>query len=211
MATARMITEIEDFFTIGCGRCDRWQTPQCSAAIWRDGLLELRRICRDMGLSEHVKWAHPTYMHAGRNICVIGALQGDFRLNFMNPALMTDPDGVMSRQGPNTRVPDTIRFTSAGDVARLEPFLCAYLREAMGYAEAGIVQDLPPREVELPDELIEALDSDPDLAEAFAALTPGRQKSWVFHLNTTQNPATRRTRIEKARGKILAGMGALER
>ncbi len=211
MATARMITEIEDFFTIGCGRCDRWKTPLCSAALWREGLLALRRICLDMGLTEHVKWAHPCYMHAGRNICVIGALQGDFRLNFMNAALMTDPAGIMSRQGPNTRVPDTIRMTSAEEVTRLEPSLRAYLAEAMGYAERGIVADLPPREVDLPEELIEALDSDPDLAEAFAALTPGRQKSWVFHLNTTQNPATRFARIAKAREKILAGKGALER
>ena len=181
---ARMITDVEDFFTIGCGRCDRWQTPQCSAAIWREGLLALRAICRDMGLTEQVKWAHPCYMHAGRNICLIGALQGDFRLNFMNPGLMKDPDGIMERQGPNTKNPDSIRFTSAAQVAEREGSIRAYIAEAM--------------------------DGDPELAEAFHALTPGRQRSYVIVLGQAKASATRVARIEKLRPKILAGKGAQE-
>ncbi len=32
----------------------------------------------------------------------------------------------------------------------------------------------------MPDELAEVLDADPELAEAFHALTPGRQKSYLF-------------------------------
>ena len=45
---------------------------------------------------------------------------------------------------------------------------------------------MPPRktkaEFTLPDELVAALDEDPELAEAFAALTPVRQRSYVLHL-----------------------------
>ena len=94
-----MISDIEDFFTLGCGRCDRFGTPDCSTRLWIGGLNKLRRICRDMGLQETVKWGHPCYMHAGRNIVLVGALRGDFRLNFFNAALMKDPDGVMEKQG----------------------------------------------------------------------------------------------------------------
>lgn len=208
MVTARMITDIEDFFTIGCGRCDRWKTPQCSAQIWKPGLLALRRICLDMGLSEQVKWAHPCYMHAGRNLVLIGALQGDFRLNFFNAALMKDPEGIMSKQGPNTQHPDSILFTAVGQVAEREAILRAYIAEAMGYAEAGIKAERGAVEVELPEELIEAMDGDPELAEAFHALTPGRQRSYVIVLGQAKASATRVARIEKLRPKILAGKGA---
>ena len=107
-----MITDIEDFFAKGCGRCDRFATPACSANQWHDGLTGLRAICRSAGLVETVKWGHPCYMHAGRNIALIGALQGDFRLNFFNAALMKDPEGLLERQGPNTQHPDSIRFTA---------------------------------------------------------------------------------------------------
>lgn len=205
-----MITDIEDFFTIGCGRCDRFATPQCSARIWSPGLDALRAIFVDMGLSEHVKWAHPCYMHAGRNIVLIGALQGDFRLNFFNAALMKDPEGLMERQGPNTQNPDSIRFTDVAQVAAREATLRAYITEAMGYAEAGITAPKVAAAFELPEELIEAMDGDPELAEAFHALTPGRQRSYVIVLSGAKASATRVARIEKLRPRILAGKGANE-
>ncbi len=211
MATARMITEIEDFYRIGCGRCGRWQTPQCSSQIWKPGLLALRQICLEAGLGEHVKWAHPCFMHAGRNICLIGALQGDFRLNFFNAALMKDPDRLLTRQGPNTRHPDSIRFTSAAQVAERADSLRAYLAEAMDYAERGLLPAKEQGELDLPDELVEAMDADPELAEAFWALTPGRQRSYAINLNAAKAAETRFRRIEKFRPLILAGKGALER
>lgn len=205
-----MITEIEDFFTLGCGRCERFATTDCSARIWAAGLLALRRICLEAGLSETVKWGHPCYMHAGRNIVLIGALRGDIRLNFFNAGLMKDPDGLMERQGPNTRVPDSIKFTDLAQVAEREASLRAYVAEAMGYAEAGVVAQRGAAEVDLPDELIEALDADPELAEAFHGLTPGRQRSYAIALASAKASATRVARIEKLRPRILVGKGANE-
>ena len=104
-----------------------------------------------------------------------------------------------------------VRFTSNEAVRELEPVLRAYLREAMGYAEAGITPPKEERAVDLPDELVEALDADPELAEAFAALTPGRQRSWGIQIGAAKKAETRVARIEKARERILAGKGANER
>lgn len=202
-----MITEIEDFFTKGCGRCDRFNTPQCSAMLWARGLADLRRICRDLGMSEHVKWGHPCYMHADRNIVLIGALQGDYRLNFFNAALMKDPEGIMEKQGPNTRNPDSIRFTDSASIKENAATIRAYLAEAMKYAEAGIVPAKQAHELDLPEEFIEAMDADPEMAEAFHALTPGRQRSYEIHLNGAKKSETRVARIEKCRPKILSGKG----
>ncbi len=206
-----MITDIEDFFTKGCGRCDRFATPDCSTKRWAAGLADLRRLCLAAGLTETVKWGHPCYMHADRNIAIIGAFRGDFRLTFFNAALMADPDGVLEKQGPNTRHPDAIRFTENAQVMRMQPVIRSYLTEAMGYAEAGIQPPKDARDIDLPDEMAEALDTDPELAEAFHALTPGRQKSYAINLNSAKTPATRVSRIARFRDHILAGKGATER
>jgi uncharacterized protein YdeI (YjbR/CyaY-like superfamily) len=206
-----MITDVEDFFAKGCGRCERFATPDCSTRRWLDGVLTLRRILRDAGLAETAKWGHPTYMHAGRNIAIIGAFRGDFRLTFFNASLLQDAEGVLEKQGPNTRHPDCLRFTDNAAPAAMEPLIRAYLAEAMGYAEQGILPPREPAEIELPEELVEALDADPELAEAFQALTPGRQKSYVILLSDAKTAATRLARIERSRGKILAGKGAMER
>lgn len=206
-----MITEIEDYFTKGCGRCARFGTPDCSTRRWLAGLTELRRICREAGLTETVKWGHPCYMHAGRNIALIGAFRDDFRLTLMNAAILSDPEGVLERRGPNTRHPDMVRFTESAAVARNEPVLRALLREAMAHAEAGTLPPKEARDIDLPGELVDAMDADPELADAFNALTPGRQRSYVINLNGAKASATRVARIERFRDKILAGKGATER
>jgi uncharacterized protein YdeI (YjbR/CyaY-like superfamily) len=211
MPDRAMIADVEVYFDKGCGRCDRFATPDCSIRAWLPGLLTLRRILTDAGLTEVAKWGHPCYMHAGRNICLFGAFRGDYRLTFMNAALLRDPEGLLEKQGANTRHADCIRLTDSDAPARLEPAIRAYLAEAMAYAEQGLLPPKEPTEIDLPAELVEALDSDPDLAEAFAALTPGRQKSWTLHLNDAKTVATRLVRIEKGRAKIIAGKGATER
>jgi uncharacterized protein YdeI (YjbR/CyaY-like superfamily) len=206
-----MIADIEDYFIKGCGRCERFATPDCSTRLWAGGLNDLRRICLEAGLVEAVKWGHPCYLHAGRNIAIVGAFRSDFRLSFFNAALMQDPEGVLEKQGPNTRYSDMLRFTDNLQVARLEPVIRAYLREAMSYADAGIKPPKEEMEIEPPDELAESLDCDPELAEAFHNLTPGRRKSYLINLNSAKTPATRIARIVKFREKILAGKGATER
>jgi uncharacterized protein YdeI (YjbR/CyaY-like superfamily) len=80
----------------------------------------------------------------------------------------------------------------------------------MGYAEAGVKPAREPQDLELPIELVDALDDDPELAEAFHALTPGRQRSYVINLAGAKAAATRIARIAKFRGRILDGKGANE-
>jgi len=206
-----VITEIEDFFSLGCGRCERFATADCSTRRWADGLRALRRLCLETPLVEAVKWGHPCYMHQGRNIAIIGALRGDFRLSFFNAALMTDPERVLERQGPNTRHPDMIRFTDGAQVGAMEATIRAYLREAVHYAEAGITPPKDTHEMAWPAELTEALASDPELAEAFRSLTPGRQRSYVINLNSAKKSETRTARLVACRDRILAGKGAQER
>ncbi len=206
-----MITGVADYFQKGCGRCERFATADCSVQRWTEGLTALRRICLDAGLGETAKWGHPVYVHAGRNIALFGAFRNDFRLSFFNPALLDDSQGLLQKAGPNTREAGVLFFRENEAPVRLEPVIRAYLAEAMGYAAQGILPQKTAQGIELPDELVEALDADPELAEAFHALTPGRQRSYVIKLNGAKARATRQARIAKFRSHILAGKGATER
>ena len=206
-----MITDTEDYFIKGCGRCARFDTPDCATKGWAAGLRKLREVCLSVDLEETVKWAHPCYMHAGRNIAIIGAFREDFRLSFFNAALMKDPEQVLRLQGPNTKHADMIRFTSNDGVAEMEPVIRAYLSEAKDYAERGVKPPRDDSDLAFPEELAAALDADPELAEAFRNLTPGRRKSYVINLSSAKQSETRMKRIAKFRDKIIAGKGAMER
>ncbi len=206
-----MITNPDQFFADGCGRCARFQTADCSARIWRDGLALLRALCLEAGLLETAKWGHPCYMFAGRNIAILGAFRGGLRLTFFNAALLSDPMGALTRQGENTRHPDCVRFTDSVGIPNLAPVIRDLLEQAKTHALAGT---LPPKDnspVDLPAELIAALDADPILAEAFHALTPGRQTSHRLAIGSAKASATRSARVLKLTPLILAGKGALDR
>lgn len=206
-----MITEIETYFDSGCGRCARFATPECSVRQWSYGVLALRALCLEAGLEETLRWGHPCYRHAGRNLAIIGAFRADFRLTFPDAALLADPAGVLERAGAQSDLPVLMRFTAPGDVAEKAAIIRAYLAEAKGHAESGRKPEKRMAEVVLPQELEAALEADRELAAAFAALTPGRQRSYVVNLNAAKTPATRVARIAKFRDKILAGRGALDR
>jgi uncharacterized protein YdeI (YjbR/CyaY-like superfamily) len=66
--------------------------------------------------------------------------------------------------------------------------------------------DLP-----VPEELKERLRKDPRFKRAFEALTPGRQRSYLYHIAAAKQSATRVARIEKAAPGIFEGRGFLER
>jgi uncharacterized protein YdeI (YjbR/CyaY-like superfamily) len=205
-----MITDAEDYFAKGCGRCARFATPDCSVQHWRVGVVALRQLCLEAGLTETAKWGHPCYMHAGRNVAMIGAFRDTYRLTFFDAALPPDPAGILERRSPNSRAADQISLTDPAAVAAMAPVLRDYLAAAKAMAELGRPAR-PPVDLTLPEELLAALDADAELATAFHALTPGRQRSWALHLTTSANPATRRARIDKGRAKIMAGKGATER
>jgi uncharacterized protein YdeI (YjbR/CyaY-like superfamily) len=59
----------------------------------------------------------------------------------------------------------------------------------------------------IPEELQKKLDQVPTLKTAFEALTPGRQRAYMFHISQPKQSATRGSRVEKCMAKILAGKG----
>ena len=63
----------------------------------------------------------------------------------------------------------------------------------------------------VPEELRVRFQRDPRFKRAFDALTPGRQRSYLYHFAAAKQSATRVARIEKAMSAIFEGRGFLER
>jgi uncharacterized protein YdeI (YjbR/CyaY-like superfamily) len=59
----------------------------------------------------------------------------------------------------------------------------------------------------VPEEFQERLDDDPKLAEAFHALTPGRQKGYLLYFAGAKQSPTRAARVQKHAPRILKGLG----
>jgi uncharacterized protein YdeI (YjbR/CyaY-like superfamily) len=177
---------------------------------WPAEMTELRPILLGCGLDESVKWAKPCYSHRGKNVAIMQEMKEHLSLMFFKGALLSDPEGVLREQGPNSRSARRMEFRSVEDVARLAPAVQAYVDEAIAAEEAGLTVDAPP-DLELVAELQARLDSDPELAAAFSALTPGRQREYHLHISDAKQASTREARIDKVAPRILEGKGLRDR
>ena len=59
----------------------------------------------------------------------------------------------------------------------------------------------------VPEELQVWLNAAPELKSAFEALTPGRRKSYIFHVSGAKQAKTRAARAQKCVPMILSGRG----
>jgi uncharacterized protein YdeI (YjbR/CyaY-like superfamily) len=83
---------------------------------------------------------------------------------------------------------------------------CAY--EAIALEESGKKVELKnPSEYPIPEELQSRLDDNAVLRAAFGALSPGRRKSYIFHVSSAKQAKTRSARVEKCVPMILSGRG----
>jgi len=59
----------------------------------------------------------------------------------------------------------------------------------------------------IPEEFQNKLDKMPALKKAFNALTPGRQRGYIFYFSQAKQSKTREARVEKYVKQILDGKG----
>jgi uncharacterized protein YdeI (YjbR/CyaY-like superfamily) len=175
---------------------------------WRAEFVKLRQILLASGLTEDLKWGQPCYAVGGKNVALIHGFKEYCAILFHKGALLKDPKRVLIRQTKNVQAARQIRFTSVEDVTKLEKTLKAYVREAIENERAGLTVQLKKTEdFELPEELEARLAANAKLKAAFAALTPGRQRAYIFHFSQPKLSKTRVARVEKHIPRILEGLG----
>ncbi len=177
---------------------------------WPAEMTALRPILLGGGLTEEIKWGKPCYGHDGKNIVILQEMKDFLALMFFKGALLSDPEGVLHDQGPNSRSARRMQFSSVGDVSRLSDTVGAYIDEAVHVEDAGLEVG-PAPELVLVDELQHRLDSDPALKAAFEALTPGRQREYHLHVSGAKQAKTRESRVDKCTQNILDGKGLRDR
>jgi uncharacterized protein YdeI (YjbR/CyaY-like superfamily) len=175
---------------------------------WKEEFEALRAICLGSGLDEELKWGHPCYTLDGKNIVLMHGFKEYCALLFFKGALMKDPKKILIQQTENVQVPRQVRFTEAKQIIKMESTLKTYIKEAIKVEESGAKVELKKTsDFKIADEFKTKLDKTPALKKAFYALTPGRQKGYLFYFSQAKQSQTRESRIQKCIPKILAGKG----
>ncbi|HLH86930.1 MAG TPA: YdeI/OmpD-associated family protein [Xanthobacteraceae bacterium] len=177
---------------------------------WQAEIAALQRILSRFDLKLERKWGKPCYTTAGKNVVIIQGFKEYCALGFFQGALLEDRKKLLVQLG-RVQAARVMKFTSAKEIATKAATIEAYVREAAAAAKAGKKVETKPRELPVPAELKQKFRDDPRFRRAFEALTPGRQRGYLYHFAGAKQSATRTARIERAMPAIFAGRGFLER
>jgi uncharacterized protein YdeI (YjbR/CyaY-like superfamily) len=175
---------------------------------WSAEYAALRNLCLASGLNEELKWGQACYDLDGRNVVLIHGFKDYCALLFMKGALLKDPKGILIQQTKNVQAARQIRFASLAEINKQKAAVKTYIEAAVAVEKSGAkVQMRNVSQFDVPEEFQRRMDDDPQLAEAFHALTPGRQKGYLLHFGAAKQSATRTARIDKHASRILKGLG----
>jgi len=180
-------------------------------ARWEAEMAAMRRVLAGFGMHEECKWGKPTYTVNGRNVVIMQGFKEYFALGFFQGALLKDPGKVLVQLG-QVHAGRVMKFTSAKDIRAKARTIKAYVREAIAVEQAGL--RMAPKKTSdypVPEELTARFRKDPRFKRAFEALTPGRQRGYLYHFAAARQSATRAARIDRAMRAIFEGRGFLER
>jgi len=178
---------------------------------WRSEIAAMRRVLAGCGMQEECKWGKPTYTVAGKNIVILQGFKEYFALGFFQGALLKDPKKVLVRLG-QIQAGRVMKFTGVPEITRKAAIIKAYVREALAVEKAGLrMARRKTSDVPVSAELRERFRRDARFKRAFEALTPGRQRGYLYHFAAAKRSATRVARIDRATPAIFAGRGFLER
>ena len=178
---------------------------------WHAEIAAMRRLLAGFPMTEECKWGKPTYTVDGQNVVILQGFKEYFALGFFQGALLKDAKKLLVQLG-QVQAGRVMKFTSVKEITSKAATIKAYVREAVAVEKAGLRME--PRKTSdfpVPEELTERFRRDPRFKRAFEALTPGRQRGYLYHFAAAKQSATRAARIEKAMPAIFEGRGFMER
>ena len=177
-------------------------------SAWQKEYEKLRTIVLDTGLAEDLKWGCPCYTYDNRNIVLIHGFKEYCALLFFKGVLLQNAHGLLIQQTENVQSARQIRFTNLREIVKNEALLKACIYEAIEVEKAGLKVELKKtNEFAIPEEFQNKMDANHKLKTAFNALTPGRQRAYLFYFSQPKQSKTRESRIEKSIHQILDGKG----
>jgi uncharacterized protein YdeI (YjbR/CyaY-like superfamily) len=174
---------------------------------WPEELKALRSIILSCPLTEEVKWRVPCYTLEGKNVVLMNGFKEFVALSFVKGALLKDPKGILQKIG-QAQAGRWVKLTSVEQISEMKSVLKAYILEAIEVEKSGEkVKMKKTSDFPIPDEFKEMLDRNAALKKAFEALTPGRQRGYLYYFSGAKQSKTRTERVEKYMPQILKGKG----
>ena len=173
---------------------------------WEEELELLKTIIAKTPLVETTKWGGTFYTYNNKNVIGIGGFKSYFGVWFTNGVFLKDEAKVLvNAQEGVTKALRQWRFQSKEEVD--EKLLLLYIKEAIHNEELGLTHKPTKKETVISPFFQNELDSNPELAKAFAGFTSYKQREFLEYIDTAKQEKTKISRMEKIRPMLLGNIG----
>jgi uncharacterized protein YdeI (YjbR/CyaY-like superfamily) len=176
---------------------------------FKEGVRILRELLKETKLKETYKWSLPTYTLHDKNVLAICRFNHHFGIWFFNGVLLNDAEQVLENvQEGKTKAMRHWKFTSEKEIN--PKLILSYINEAISLQEKGIkfIKQSPnSSNFKIPQKLMEALDKDILLKQAFGTLPTYKQKDYANYISSAKQDKTKHVRLAKILPLIKMGKG----
>lgn len=175
--------------------------------IWNGELNKLISILRKTELEETIKWGVPTYTLNGKNVVGLAAFKSYVGIWFFNGVFLKDScRKLFNAQEGKTKALRQWRFESEDEMD--EKLISEYINEAIANQKLGKeVQKGKNKELLIPPELKEILDSNAELKRLFQSFAKYKQREFAEYIASAKRETTKKARIEKIIPMLRSGIG----
>ncbi len=143
-------------------------------------------------IREDWKWG-PHYSCEGM-VCGYGAFTNHVKFTFFNGAAMKDGHQLFNHCVDN-EFSRSVKYTDVSQID--EKIITAYIQESIGINKKGFKREIKNKNVEVPDDLKDALKKNKTALAFFDQLSYGYKKDYVQWVTSAKRPQTRTDRIAK--------------
>jgi uncharacterized protein YdeI (YjbR/CyaY-like superfamily) len=175
---------------------------ESSPEFARPILIRLRELihaaCPDV--SETIKWGAPAYEHRGV-LAIMAAMKQHAVFNLWKGDLIPEVKELY-REKSSMALGTFGKITSVHDLPPDDKII-AWIKQAMELNERGVKlpqrsRSEPKREVDVPNDLITALEQNDSAHSTFDGVTTARRREYVDWITGAKTDATRQKRLSKA-------------
>jgi uncharacterized protein YdeI (YjbR/CyaY-like superfamily) len=155
---------------------------------------KLRQIIlkADSDIQEDWKWG-PHYSCQGM-VCGFGGFARHVKFTFFNGSAMKDPLHLFNHCVDN-EFSRSIKFTQLSEIN--EKALTGYIQESVAINKKGFKREIKNKNVEVPEDLLNALNKNKSALAFFDQLSYGYKKDYVQWVTSAKRGETRTDRIAK--------------
>lgn len=155
--------------------------------------------CPDV--EETIKWSAPFFDYKGSVLCNMAAFKSHCAFGFWKGSLLAEKHPELAGSAESA-MGHLGRITALSDLPEDETLLL-YVREAAALNEQGIkaparAKPNKDRELEVPDDLMDALRKSPQALATFEGFSYSNKKEYVEWVTEAKSEATRKRRLDTA-------------